>query len=71
MNRKYIVQKYFIVLLEVITQMWDSDDFYFVAFFFPAYLPWPHVTSCLQKTLTHTLKGEPRQPSRKDVGLLV
>lgn len=42
MNRKYIVWNYFIIVLEVITQMWGSDDFYFVSFYFPTYLPWAH-----------------------------
>lgn len=42
MNRKYTVQKYSIMLLEIIIQLWDFDEYYFVSFYFPAYLQWTY-----------------------------
>lgn len=42
MNRKYIVWKYFIILLAVTTLLWDSDECCYVSFYFPTYLQWAH-----------------------------
>lgn len=59
MDKKYIVQKYFILLLEVIIQMWDSDEFLFPSVF--QFIYNDHlVPSYLQKILALTLKEEPR-----------
>lgn len=42
MNRKYTVQKYSIMLLEIIIQLWDFDEYYFASFYFPTYLQWAY-----------------------------
>ena len=38
MSRKHTVQKYSIMLLEIIIQLWDFDEYYFASFYFPTYL---------------------------------
>lgn len=62
MNRKHIVWEYFIILLAVITLMWDGGEFYYVSFYFPMYLQWAHCYFILTESLALTLKEELGHP---------
>lgn len=58
MNRKYTVQKYPIMLLEIIIQLWDFDEYYFSSIFQLIYNE--HiVTLSVQKICSLFLKEAP------------